>query len=244
MTRKETLLRKKYELQNTLRALRGEEPLDLESLTSGWQFRKAIEDTREYCLKYAIENLEKAIDEQKLKNEIKASADAFYMTAEGEELKAALEAEQAELSNAFYSHENKCREELKKFIKDLLGDHWTVKFLSDTALDFSVWDAEKTDFVFGQSIEVRVERNSFLSKGSERFEANVGTTGSFKLNGQNPGDRARFYIDFGKFLSCDLDWLKNFMFDLYDHREKLRERIREVNSRYENPLGLQGNTDE
>ena len=168
MTRKETLLRKKYELQNTLRALRGEEPLDLESLTSGWQFRKAIEDTREYCLKYAIENLEKAIDEQKLKNEIKASADAFYMTAEGEELKAALEAEQAELSNAFYSHENKCREELKKFIKDLLGDHWTVKFLSDTALDFSVWA------MWGQR-----EVSSSTGRTPETGRASISTSANF-----------------------------------------------------------------
>ena len=238
MTRKETLLRKKYELQNTLRELRGEQPHDLDFLTSGWKFRKAIEEAREYYLKQDIENLEKSIENQKAANEKKSATETFYNTDEGKAVKAELEAQQAALSAEFQSYENDCLAQLKEFIKGLLGDHWTVRFLSDTEVDFSVWDADKAEYVFGQTIEVRAERNSFLNNDSERFETNVGTTGAFSLCEQNPGDRARFYIDLGKFLGGDLLWLKNFMFGFHDRRSELRKSIREVNSKYENPLGL------
>ena len=69
MTRKETLLTQKYELQNQLRTLRGEETRDITLLTSGWKFQQAVRDAREYSLKQEIAQLETAIANQKAENE-------------------------------------------------------------------------------------------------------------------------------------------------------------------------------
>ena len=57
MTRKETLLARKYELQNELRVLRGEQPYDLAERTSDWKFRQTAKEEREYTLKADIERL-------------------------------------------------------------------------------------------------------------------------------------------------------------------------------------------
>ena len=75
MTRKETLLTQKYELQNQLRTLRGEEPRDIALLTSGWKFQQAVRDAREYSLKQEIAQLETAIANQKAENEKKAKTE-------------------------------------------------------------------------------------------------------------------------------------------------------------------------
>ena len=76
MTRKETLLARKYELQNTLRVLRGEEPYDLAERTSDWKFRQTAKEEREYTLKADIERLEAAIAKQKVDNEKSAKTAA------------------------------------------------------------------------------------------------------------------------------------------------------------------------
>lgn len=80
MTRKETLLTQKYELQNQLRTLRGEEPRDIALLTSGWKFQQAVRDAREYSLKQEIAQLETAIANQKAENEKKAKTEAYFAT--------------------------------------------------------------------------------------------------------------------------------------------------------------------
>ena len=238
MTRKETLLTRKYELQNELRVLRGEEPYDLAERTSGWRFRETVKDSREYSLKQDIENLEKSIERQKAANERNAKTAAYFATEEGAAIKARLEAEKKEAAAEFNNHENTRLAELNAWIKGLLGEYWAVKFLSDDAVDFGVWDADKADFVFGQTIEVRAEKRYYWNEGRERFETNVGSTGTFNVEERNPGDRARFYIDLGSFLSSDLSELKNFMFRFHDEREAIRDRVRSANAQLENPLGL------
>ena len=238
MTRKETLLTQKYELQNELRALRGEELRDITLLTTGYRFYEAVKEAREYSLKQDIENLQKAIEKQKVENEKKTKSEAYFQTEEGIALKAELDAEKQAAADAFHAHENEALSEIKKFVQDNLGKHWTVKFLSDNSLDLAVWDADKADFVFGQTIEIRFEKHSYWNEGREKFETNVGTTGCFDINAQEPGDRARFYIDLGRFLGLDLRWLKKYLFDFADYREEIRNRIRKANARMENPLGL------
>ena len=238
MTRKEALLTRKYELQNTLRTLRGEEPYNLAELTTGWRFREAVRDSREYSLKDDIEHLTKAIENQKAKNEVKAKTEAYFQTEEGIALKARLDEEKRVAAEEFHAHEADTISEIKKYVQDNLGKHWTVKFISDDALDLAVWDADKADFVFGQTIEIRYERHSYWKEGQEKFETNVGTTGCFDIEEQNPGDRARFYIDLGRFLGLDLRWLKNTLFNFHDQREAIRNRIRKANAQMENPLGL------
>ena len=238
MTRKETLLTRKYELQNELRILRGEQPYDLAERTSGWRFHEAVKESREYVLKQDIENLEKSIEKQKAANERAAATAAYFATPEGSAEKAQLETEKKEAAAAFNAHENANLASLNGWIKALLGGYWSVKFLSDDSVDFSIWDADKADFVFGQTIEIRCEKKYYWNEGRERFECNCGTTGCFDINAQEVGDRARFYIDFGKFLSSDLSELKNFMFRFHEEREAIRDRVRNANAKLENPLGL------
>ena len=240
MTRKATLLLRKYELQNELRSLRGEQTIDLQKVTTDWRWRSEVSTSRELYLKQEIESLEKAIAAQKAKNDKDAATAAFFATEGGAEMKARLEAEKKEAAAEFNTHENAALEELKAWVKNFLGEHWTVKFLSDDAVDFAVWDADKADFVFGQNIEVRCEKHYYWNENKERFETNVGTTGSFDLTRQDAGSRGRFYIDLGRFPdnAQKLDELKNFMFRFHDEREAIRDRVRSANAQLENPLGI------
>ena len=72
------------------------------------------------------------------------------------------------------------------------------------------------------------------------FETNIGSTGSFSLTEQEVGDRARFYIDLGKFLAdtTKLAQLKNKMFLFAETLEDIRDCVRRLNAELENPLGL------
>ena len=45
MTQKETLLIKSYELKNELLALRGKETMNIEDLTTGWWFKREVENS-------------------------------------------------------------------------------------------------------------------------------------------------------------------------------------------------------
>ena len=227
MTRKETLLARKYELQNTLRILRGEEPYDLAERTSD-------------CLKADIERLEAAIAKQKVDNERKAKTAAYYATEEGAAHKAQLENEKEIQIGAYNEYSNNTLEAMKSWIKDFLGEHWTVKFMSDNCIEFAVWNAETGKFAFGQEINVRAEKHDYLNSSKELFETNIGSTGSFGLTEQEVGDRARYYIDLGKFLSdtTKLAQLKNRMFLFAETLEDIRDCVRRLNAELENPLGL------
>ena len=240
MTRKETLLTQKYELQNTLRTLRGEEPRDITLLTTGWKFQQAVRDAREYSLKQEIAQLETAIANQKAENEKKAKTEAYYATEEGAAHKAQLENEKEIQIGAYNEYSNNTLEAMKSWIQDFLGEHWTVKFMSDNCIEFAVWNAEAGKFAFGQEINVRAEKHDYLNSSKELFETNIGSTGSFGLTEQEVGDRARYYIDLGKFLSdtTKLAQLKNRMFLFAETLEDIRDCVRRLNAELENPLGL------
>ena len=240
MIRKETLLTQKYELQNQLRTLRGEEPRDIALLTSGWKFQQAVRDAREYSLKQEIAQLETAIANQKAENEKKAKTEAYFATEEGKVHKAELENQKNIQIGAYNEYSNNTLEEMKSWIKDFLGEHWTVKFMNDTCIEFAVWNAETGKFAFGQEIEVKAEQHYYFNDNKELFETNVGSTGSFNIEEQEIGDRARFYIDLGKFLSdpAKLARLKNRMFLFAETLEDNRDCVRRINAELENPLSL------
>lgn len=82
------------------------------------------------------------------------------------------------------------------------------------------------------------ERRCWLDDNKERFEISVGSTGSFDLCKNEVGDRARFYMDFGKFLSDTtlLNDLKNMLFDYADTMEEIHERMESLQKSLENPL--------
>lgn len=118
---------------------------------------------------------------------------------------------------------DKRENELDNWIKNLLGEHWALNYLAKGSVRFSVCNADKSEFVFGQNIDVSFSIKTDFEK--ECFECNVGSTGSFNPLSSNIGDRARFYIDLGRFLSSDLDWLKKFLFGFQKECGYFRRRI-------------------
>lgn len=92
---------------------------------------------------------------------------------------------------AYNEYSNNTLEAMKSWIKEFLGEHWTVKFMSDNCIEFSVWDAEAGKFAFGQEISVRAEQKNYLHDSKEVFETNIGSTGSFGLTEQEVGDTIR-----------------------------------------------------
>lgn len=235
-TRKEALLAQKIELQNQLADLRGQEHRELEA----WQFRREAKDARELSLKDDIERLGKAIESQKAENDRKAQTEAYYATEEGQAHKAELEARKEQLSLEYDTLNSVVLDMLKTWIKNFLGEHWTVRRLYKGQVEFQVWDQEKNDYVFGSSIEVWAEKHYYWNENKERFETNVGTMGSFSLLDQEPSTRARFYLDLGKFLADKerLSNLKNMMFLYEDRLNEIAKGINETEAEYVNPLGL------
>ena len=113
-----------------------------------------------------------------------------------------------------------------------------MKFANDTCIEFAVWNAETGKFAFGQEIEVRAEQN-YLNDNKELFETNVGSTGSFNIEEQEIGDRARFYIDLGKFLSDPAKLARSRTGCSFSQRpERHQDCVRRINAELENPLGL------
>ena len=233
-TRKEKLLAQIYELENQLRALRGEEPKEPTS-----HFYREADQAYEHDLKNRLARLPQIIEEQKAENDRKAKTEAYYATEEGAARKARLQ-EHKDLLCRQYEATKACSEDMmKSWIKDFLGDHWTVQRMNKGRICFSIWDADKAKFVFGSDIEVDVERNRW-HKGDEEFSTNIGAMGSFDLMDTEPATRARFYMDLGKFLSDKerLTNLKNFMYLYEDQLTAITDKAKELNDELINPLGL------
>ena len=233
-TRKEKLLAQIYELENQLRALRGEEPKEPTN-----SFYREADNAYEHDLKNRLARLPKIIEEQKAENDRKAKTEAYYATEEGAARKARL-LEQKDLICRQYDATKACSEDMMKtWIKDFLGAHWTVRRMSKGRISFGIWDADKAQFVFGSEIEVDVERNRWHD-GDEEFSTNVGAMGSFDIMDTDPVSRARFYMDLGKFLSDKerLTNLKNFMYLYEDQLTAIADKAQALNAELINPLGL------
>lgn len=233
-TRKEKLLAQIYELENQLRALRGEEPKEPTN-----SFYREADSAYEYQLKDRLARLPQIIEEQKAENDRKEKTEAYYATEEGAAHRARL-MEQKDLICRQYDATKACSEEMMKtWIKDFLGAHWTVRRISKGRICFAIWDAEKAQFVFGSEIEVDAARNRW-GDDKEEFETNVGAMGSFNLMDTAPATRARFYMDLGKFLADKerLTNLKNFMYLYEDQLTAIADKAQALNDELINPLGL------
>jgi len=241
MTRKETLLEKKYELQNQIHALRGEELEDVEAYKSNGYFHREAQQATQNGLERDIEHLEKALETAKAEAERQRATEAFYATDAGQMYRAAIEKKLEEQKEQFKQGQYKMLESMNEWIKGTLGDHWGVKSLSENCITFAVINPEKPDdFIFAQSIDVYYEKSSWLDDGRPRFETNIGTTGSFNLLDQEVGNRARYYMDLGRFLSetAKLEGLKYQLFRYADKCRARRIEIKNTSERLENPLAL------
>ena len=151
---------------------------------------------------------------------------------------AELDAQELAAIVEFKETDEAMRSELQGFIHRTLGDYWTLETFGPTCVSFAIAKpGEDKGTVFGQTIEIFYERNSWFT-GKDRFEVSVGSTGSFEALSANQGDRARFYIDLGKFLA-DQQGLQQLRDRLYEHADKMdqiRARIKAVQDRKDNPF--------
>lgn len=235
MTRKETLYTERHELQNQLRALRGEET---HPMLDGWRLRQALDDERVLFIQKDIEDLHKAITKQEAENARKARAEEFYSTPEGQAYKASLKAQLQDVYKVQEANMESQLNYLNKTIRAALGERWAVKNLSEVGVDFGRLKEDGTDYIFGQTIEIRAEQDYFGKR--ERFETNIGTTGGFDLESEDTDSRRQFYIDLGNLLTQTdtLASIKQSIFNYHDRMETNRETGRSLQAKLNNPLGI------
>lgn len=238
MATKADLLLKTYTLRYEIATVKGEAEnlLTPEQYQNTYRFYEQLKKSKLYDLQQDVEMLTKALETAKAKKAAAESRETFYATAEGQAFKAEKEAAiAAETKN----YEKTCMAKLTALeilIKANLGNHWQVQNLSTSCCAFGIKKDGKS--VFGQTVEIYYERRNWLDDNKERFEISVGSTGSFDLCKNEVGDRARFYMDFGKFLSNTalLGDLKNMLFDYADTMEEIHERMERLQKSLENPL--------
>ena len=238
MTRKEILFRENITLWNEYNTLIGAATTDLDEYAQTYKYQKALKESRAFDLEQANESLRQKIEKAKAEKEHAAKVEAFYQTPEGIRLMAELDAQELAAIVEFKETDEAMRSELQGFIHRTLGDYWTLETFGPTCVSFAVAKpGEEKGTVFGQTIEIFYERNSWFT-GKDRFEVSVGSTGSFEALSANQGDRARFYIDLGKFLA-DQQGLQQLRDRLYEHADKMdqiRARIKAVQDRKDNPF--------
>lgn len=206
MKTKIELLEAVYRAKNKIAEVTGEKMLDIENLTKSFRFFREVENSKMYELKERLETLERQYKDTIEKNERDLKRDAYYATPEGAEHKNNLEQEIAQLQNAWHRTFHDDVRYLEKRIQQGLGEHWGVINYDSRCLNIGVIDMGKTtpencEYFFGQSIEIRYERNPFGS-GKETYQANCGTCGSFNMEGGDQvGERALFYAGIGKLFS-------------------------------------------
>ena len=238
MTRKEILFRENITLWNEYHTLTGAATTDLDEYAQTYKYQKALKESRAFDLEQANESLRQKIEKAKAEKEHAAKVEAFYQTPEGIRLMAELDAQELAAIVEFKETDEAMRSELQGFIHRTLGDYWTLETFGPTCVSFAIAKpGEDKGTVFGQTIEIFYERTSWFT-GKDRFEVSVGSTGSFEALSANQGDRARFYIDLGKFLA-DQQGLQQLRDRLYEHADKMdqiRARIKAVQDRKDNPF--------
>lgn len=244
MTRKETLFRENITLWNEYYTLTGSaNSTDLGEYEKTYRYQKALKESRAYDLQQANESLRHKIEVVKAKNEQAAKVEEFYQTPEGRTLMAELDAQELTAIVEFKETDEAMRSELQGYIRRTLGDYWTLENLGPTGVSFAISKpGNPKEMVFGQTIEVFYERNSWFT-GKDRFEVSVGSTGSFEALSTNQGDRARFYIDLGRLLADQqgLQALRERLFEHADKMNEIRARIKAVQDRKDNPFTTESN---
>lgn len=243
MTRKEILFRENITLWNEYNTLTGAATTDLDEYAQTYKYQKALKESRAFDLESANESLRRKIEKAKAEKERAAKVEAFYQTPEGIRLLSELDAQELAAIVEFKETDEAMRRELQDYIRRTLGEYWTLETFGPTCVSFAIAKpGEEKGTVFGQTIEVFYERNSWFT-GKDRFEVSVGSTGSFEALSANQGDRARFYIDLGKFLADQqgLQTLRDRLFEHADKMDQIRARIKAVQDRKDNPFTTESN---
>lgn len=243
MTRKEILFRENITLWNEYNTLIGAATTDLDEYAQTYKYQKALKESRAFDLESANESLRQKIEKAKAEKERAAKVEAFYQTPEGIRLLSELDAQELAAIVEFKETDEAMRRELQDYIRRTLGEHWTLENLGPTCVSFAIRKpGSEKETVFGQTIEVFYERNSWFT-GKERFEVSVGSTGPFEALETAQGDRARFYIDLGRLLSDQqgLQALRERLFQHADKMNEIRRRIKAAQERKDNPFTAESN---
>ena len=238
---KEELARAIFEEQNKLRVLRGEEPIAPDSPRAQ---RKIWEDTKRTKpnLERELELVRNSCDALAAKNEHEAKVAAYFATPEGAAFKAETEATIENKIVEWQSYEKQTNLTIESMIQAALGCHWGVRGItrgigSIGVIDFEKSTPEQREYIFGQHIEIRYELRDW--DGSERFEANCGSCGSFKMDGGTTiGERAMFYAGIGR-LFGDLELIasiKSLLKESVQATEVISAELDALRRRLANPF--------
>ena len=243
MTRKEILFRENITLWNEYNTLTGAATTDLDEYAQTYKYQKALKESRAFDLESANESLRQKIEKAKAEKERAAKVEAFYQTPEGIRLLSELDAQELAAIVEFKETDEAMRRELQDYIHRTLGEYWTLENLGPTCVSFAIRKpGSEKETVFGQTIEIFYERNSWFTC-KDRFEVSVGSTGPFEALETAQGDRARFYIDLGRLLS-DQQGLQALRERLFQHADKMNEirlRIKAAQDRKDNPFTAESN---
>ena len=243
MTRKEILFRENITLWNEYNTLIGAATTDLDEYAQTYKYQKALKESRAFDLERANVSLRQKIEKAKAEKERAAKVEAFYQTPEGIRLLSELDAQELAAIVEFKETDEAMRRELQDYIHRTLGEYWVLENLGPTCVSFAIRKpGSEKETVFGQTIEIFYERNSWFTC-KDRFEVSVGSTGPFEALETEQGDRARFYIDLGRLLS-DQQGLQALRERLFQHADKMNEnrlRIKAAQDRKDNPFTAESN---
>lgn len=238
MATKADLLLQTYTLRYEIATVKGEVEnlLTPEQYSNTYRYYEQLKKSKLYELKQDVEMLTRALESAKVKKAASEARAAFFSTPEGRAFKsekeAALEAEQKSCSRY-------CIDSLQKIeslVRTTLGQYWEVQGLSTSHLQLGVKKDGKP--VFGQSVDIYYDRRDWLNENREKFEISVGSTGNFDLEKNEVGDRAKFYMDFGKFLA-DATLLAALKETIYGYAETINachDRMDAIKKQLDSPL--------
>ena len=247
MTRKQTLYTEVLKLRNQIAETEGntDRIINIEEYATTWDFHYKASDYKVYELEEEIKSLQSRLERVTKEKHIREAREAYYATPAGQEMKADLERWIEKTRADWDKYEVDSKAELNGKIEALLGQPWGVSRLSTNCICIGVRDTKdesKRDFIFGQEFEIFYEQRSWYGRENrQRFEANIGTCGSFSAIDGEAGSFARYYIGIGQLLSNTefLSELKHRLFKYAADIEDFYKTIKDLEKQLENPVGIE-----
>ena len=211
MTRKESLLKQLYEIENASATLflNREAPHNIERMEASGRLGRDAQ-------KYTVAELEDKIagaDREFQSYRRKSAHEAWLKTQEGQEAEAEFKAQVESLRDAYAQ----AKEQVTRNVDGILaqyGPTMHVHRMDDSRAEIAVGEHQFDRFDVYFDTETWGERKP-------KFEVNVGTTGSFSLC----SDRCDFYTQMGAFLgSADAYTVRQLLLDWNDFTQKNREK--------------------
>lgn len=231
MTRKEQLFNQVLELRNQYAELKGYQTTDLATFKGSYSYSYDLKKAKLSELQKEVKSLEISIEIENTKKALEARKSKFYATEEGKAFKSEIEIKIADIDVKTCELGFKVQEDITNILHEVVGEHWKVSTLNSRSCELQVID-EKGKSIFGQSVSI------FYDEQDSAFTMNVGTTGSFDPLLMLVGDRARFYVDFGKLLANTeaSDKICDILFDFSRKFTAYRVDTIELRRKLENPF--------